>query len=774
MSLFNRNEQPTDSTVKAVIKKIRWQNGTRIIAEGQTSDGRKISMIGNMAEPMLNQTYEFNGNWKKDEKYGTWTMNFFSFRSIIPNDNAGIYHYLVRVGSWVGPETANKLIEAFGSETLNIIKSTPERVIAHKIAGLTPDRTNQLSESLRRNEKIEAAMVELGQFMGGHLGMGAVQKAIDRWGCSAAGIVKRAPHKLIELPGIGFIKADTVFLKMGGDANCLRRHVCALQYVLDMHAQQTGHTRAPLEQIVNDCRTVLKCELQPKAVKAAERAMIVKVEGAWISLVSLMQAENYIARRCLEIARTKMAPLKMSDALKASTETLEPEQLEAFNAAATEPLVIMTGAPGTGKTYTIARIVQLFQENHLTVKLAAPTGKAAKQMQTALSGVISSTTSMPKTIHSLLRPCTTTDGQFVFAHNEDDPISCQAIIFDESSMTDVKLFYAALRAVPANCRVVIVGDEYQLPSVGPGAVLRDLIASKLFKAVELKTIKRNAGLIVRACHMIKDGHTPQPAAKLDIANGDNWRHVETNSPAETIEMVQALLGTAIRSKGFDPMWQTQIISPTNERGPLSCSALNTAAKNVLNPGKPIEGLECGIGDKVIQTKNCELESAMSGTCPMCFGDKPDVDECETCDRTGIIVDGKKIRVVNGDIGVINETNDRHLITKLLWPSREVKVSKKACDLKLAFSVTCHKMQGSECPVIVMPIDRTFCQMPMVNREWIYTAFSRAKAMIITIGNLDALPGIISQTGRTRRLTSLVLRLSEYDQQIKSTEPEDDL
>jgi exodeoxyribonuclease V alpha subunit len=393
---------------------------------------------------------------------------------------------------------------------------------------------------------------------------------------------------------------------------------------------------------------------------------------------------------------------------------LAPDQQEAFRLAMTHPVFILTGAPGTGKTYLLRRIIEQFTEWNCSIALAAPTGKAAKRMTEVIG--------MPAmTIHRLLGPeprMFKGELYFGFARGGGDPIPADLLVVDEFSMVDISLAASLFRAVAAGTRVLIVGDHYQLPSVGPGAVLRDLLAARV-PSYELTEIKRNTGDIVKACHAIKDGRPAVPSHHLDPDAGLNFRHIEESDPFEIQEIVRNLVTKRLPMRGYDPVWDVQVLSPRNESTALSCLDLNVLLQGALNIHSPVPGVPFRVSDKVIQLKNEAI------------GDK---------------------FVVNGDLGEVKEINDAEIKVNFLYPDRLVRIKRKAHHLRLAYCVTIHKMQGSEAPVIIIPVHT--CFGGFFNREIIYTALSRAQDICITVGEFHALETATGRVGNVRRITRL--------------------
>lgn len=755
-------------TLRGTITRVMYNESGRVVARinvapesRKAPDGSRrpytMSVLGSMAEPMIGQQYEFSGQISFNDRFKSYEIRFDSYRTILPGDRDGIVSYLIDVAKWVGPTIAKQLVDALQSDTLRIIRDDPDRVKALQIAGLTDERIAEMQRSLRDNEQIEAATVEVNNLLGGVLGPATVRKAIKRWGCDAATKIKQNPFILGELYGVGFISADAVHRKLGGDSDDIHRHYAALLHVLHEAASREGHTILRMDRVQADAAKLIGGGLRPEVFSlCTEDEDSVGVDGAHVCLRAMGRAEEYIAGKLhsmMQLAPSvgramPVAPEVPADEVRRQypaidTAGLAPDQVAAVEAFRFAPVFLLVGAPGTGKTYTVARIVKSLAAAGLRIELAAPTGKAAKQMSLALADVCPQ---HARTIHSLLEPQVDEEtGDFSFRRGESNPLDCDVLIVDEFSMVDVPLCRSLLRAVRETTRLLIVGDHYQLPSVGPGAVLRDLLAAGVPRH-ELTEIKRNAGLIVRQCHAMKDGRTLAPAPKLDLGSGGNWRHIEAGEPEEIKAVIEVLVRDKLPGLQVDRLWGWQLISPTNEAGSLSCEALNDLAKGIINPAaEPVKGLAFSVGDKVVRCKN--------GTCKgeMLASPAEAEDDCR------VQGDGE-IRIVNGDIGIVERIDAREITVRFRYPDRRAYVKKAEHHLKMAYCMTCHKMQGSEVPVVILPLHRSLSRLPMVTREWIYTAFSRAKSFIITVGDVDAVGPMVRKVAVGLRKTTLAERL----------------
>lgn len=737
-----------DVEVTGTITRIFFEANGFCIAAVDAVGFQKLSVKGNLLNPVEGQEYIFYGKIEENRTYGGHTLTFSSYRTVLPREESGIFQYLVSTAKWVGPKTAEALIDAFGDETLKIIKTDPDRV-AIEIPGITLERAREMAETLSANEALEAAQIEVNQLIGGVLGPATSRKAIERWKCDAAQRIRRNPFILQELRGIGFASADKVWQKLDMPLDSRRRHAAAALAALDEHVTVTGDTWVSYGDWHRMACGKLSGEAREDALKLLMRAKLVNPEDddgfTLCSPRDVFNGETEIAGTVHSLnAFTRRDYLYPEIPL----DGLEGDQADAARRCNESAVFIICGAPGTGKTYVTARIVDRLRQSGLKIKMCAPTGKAAKRMTQALAEAGGGTAT---TIHSLLEPEITPSGGFIFRRNASSPIEASVIVIDEFSMVDVLLCRSLFDAIAPGSRVIIVGDHYQLPSIGPGAVLRDMLAAGV-SSVELKSIKRNAGLIVHACHKIKDGRTPAPADRLDFESGDNWRHI--NAPTNrVIEEIRGLISVQLPKLGYGP-WDIQIISPTNTSGPLSCEAINDMARMVWNPtAREIGKLPIREGDRVVRLRNASVAGYMFDS---------EKDKAMGVDAD-VLPQGQSVQIVNGDVGEVVEICKRNILVLLRDPGRLVWVSRSDHELRPAWCMTCHKMQGSESHVVILPLSRSFSRMPLFSREWIYTAFSRAKVMLLTVGDLGALPPGLERQGtqlRNTRLEDLIADMRE--------------
>ncbi len=393
---------------------------------------------------------------------------------------------------------------------------------------------------------------------------------------------------------------------------------------------------------------------------------------------------------------------------------------------------ILSGGPGVGKSFTAKLVVQWAKKNNLIVAQAAPTGKAAKR-------IIEATDHYASTIHSMLG-CEFEDDKFVFIHNAQNTIRADLVILDEVSMITNDLLARVMDAIDVKrTRLLLIGDQDQLPSIGPGAVLRDLLKSKIVPHINLDEVFRNSGEIVRVCHSIKKSDIYIPSGGLDLKaeNPMNLIHVECDTPERALSGVNKIVCERMPLRGYDPVHDVQVISPVNNKGPLSCESVNKVLREKLNPiHSALTEERFRRGDKVINTKNSPVTNT----------------------------DKEKTAIVNGDIGIVQKVEEKRIIVMFSNPDREVYLPKKNKNLLFAYCITCHRFQGSESPVIIIPMHRQFNYH--ISNPWIYTALSRGKEIVITIGAFDTIEKAILNKQPNSRETRLTERIVEaYESKI---------
>lgn len=423
---------------------------------------------------------------------------------------------------------------------------------------------------------------------------------------------------------------------------------------------------------------------------------------------------------------------------------------------------LVIGGPGVGKSFATALVVQWAESNNLHVTLASPTGKAAKRLASATKRYAS-------TIHSMLG-CSFDGDQFTFNHNKENPLNTDLIILDEVSMITNQLMARVIEAINTRrTRLLLIGDKNQLPAVGAGAVLRDILASRVIPFVELDEIFRNSGEIVKVCHSIQFAQPYEPFKKLDMEAESpvNIIHIETRTPEQTIAGIKKIVCERMPLRGYDPIEQVQVISPVNNKGPLSCEKINLILRDELNPSQVKGAVDTDTSwdnldgffddDKPKKKKKEEPEPKFR-----------DGDKVINTKNTNVkLSNGKPGAIVNGDIGIIKAITDKKMIVNFTDPDREVELPKSGKDLLHAYAITCHRFQGSEAPVIVIPISRQFGRF--LSNAWIYTAISRGKDIVVTIGDFATIEKAIRNRIPNDRVTMLADRIKEVNQMMMDME-----
>ena len=687
--------------LQGVLSTIKFHQGNFLI--GVLDDGTTVK--GSMLSPQVGLEYTFRGRRERHPRWGE-QFAFTDYRASYPTDLSAIQCYLVDNCKWIGPEIGKRLVNTYGKETLAVCKADPDRV-ASEISGITPRRAKEIAAMLRNNEANENLQLVLKDLLGGtKVNRRAVNQILEKWGQDAPARIRENPYALIEaIDGIGFLTADEVARKIGYDFSGPPRIRAGVIHTLKEQAFGQGHTCLPKAKLLAEAEKILA--VPPERIGSElgplEKDGLVVSVGGFVYLKGYHDDEQLIAEKLKVLARQTLPPGQPD------FEGLADDQNEALSKAVSSGVFILTGAPGTGKTYTIKRIISSFPEAR--VALAAPTGKAAKR-------VYEQSGRLALTIHKLLEP-QKVGGSFVFTRDAEKPIEADLIVLDEVSMVDTPLMARFLEAVAPGTRLILVGDTYQLPSVGPGNILKDLIASGAIPSTELSIIKRqDEGLIIRNCHRIKNGED----IELGNSTARDFFVLKRDGDEEIRETILDLVSRRFpESYHADPLKEVQVITPLREKTALSCKALNEIFQRRLNPKPKIDGVRFKVGDKVIQTKN-----------------QYDLD------------------IINGDIGYVRDIDarDRTITVAFENPERVVQVPLHQNDLELAYAITCHRFQGSEARIVVVPVHRCFGPL-IFQRNWAYTAISRAREVCVLVGQRDEFTKAIKRNQQQKRFTGLL-------------------
>lgn len=706
-----------------------------------------IICVGNFTGFSQGETVEVTGEWTDHQTYGP-QIKCASIIAIEPTGILDMERYLASGAvKGVGPSIAKKIIKKFGKDTFRIIEEEPERLA--EISGISERKAMEIASQLEERKDLRDTVMLLQKY---GISNNMAIKLYDQYGTGIRMILQQNPYRLAEeVDGIGFKKADEIAAAIGINIDSQFRLQCGVLYVLTQAATD-GHIYLPEGELISRSYELLGV---PESIILAElpnlimdKKLISKkdAEGEVHYYSPLMYYEEMGAAAMLhELAEYKISisqdelEKKIAGIEEKLNMELDELQKIAVYEAATNGVFILTGGPGTGKTTTINSIINYFVSEGMDILLAAPTGRAAKRMTEA-------TGYEAKTIHRMLElngAAMETGNRARFEKNSDNPLEADAVIIDEASMVDIHLFYALLKAMIPGTKLIIVGDDNQLPSVGPGQVLHDLIASDTFSCVELKKIFRQAAQsdIVINAHKINSGE------KIDLNNKSRDFFFLERNDANVIykHMVQLITEKLPGYVDATPM-QIQVLTPTRI-GSLGVEALNKVLQQYINP--PSDQKEEFVfgenifrtGDKVMQIKNnYNLE-------------------WEIMSSYGIAAD-KGTGVFNGDIGIIAKINKsgQNLVVEF-DDRRQVTYPFASLDeLELAYAVTIHKSQGSEYPAVVMPLLGGPRQL--LNRNLLYTGVTRAKKCVTILGSHDTINTMISNANEKKRYSGLALRIRE--------------
>lgn len=727
MSLDNtENLLELSGQVEAVIYR-NEQNGYTVIEfAGEDS---MITATGTMPLVSVGETVRLVGVFRNHPSYGE-QFAVSGFERAMPENLDGILKYLSSGAiKGIGPSTARRLVEAFGVDTLAVLENEPMRVA--KLRGISESKALDISEQLRQVVGMRELMVYLAAYS---IPPSSAVKLWKRYGTAAVTAIEENPYLMCEEGlGISFETADRIALAGHHTADERIRVRAGLAHVLS-HNRLNGHTCLPADKLCATTASMLGVD-----TAAAESTLDSMIEDGTLSsdifddtrfifLPALYDAERYIASRLQMLRRFPAmripdAERKIRDIESQTGITYAALQKDAITAALSEGLLILTGGPGTGKTTTLNAIIRLLRENGQKVMLCAPTGRAAQRM-TAVTGVEA------KTIHRMLEASYDVDDKPVFKRNERNLLSCDALVIDEMSMVDCLLLESVMRAIPLSCRLILVGDSNQLPSVGAGNVLADLIASETIPVISLREIFRQSmqSLIVTNAHRIIDGVMP------DIGGKDSdFFFLHTISQEETAFTVSDLCTRRLpESFGYTMHENIQVLSPTR-KGMLGTMELNTRLQNLINP-HPSRGVKVGYhtlyeGDKVMQSRN-------------------NYDILWTKEN-GEYGEG----VFNGDIGVLTEVNPAAKSYKVRFDDKTATYdSDTVSDLELAYACTVHKSQGNEFDCVVLPMSRIAPQL--MYRNLLYTAVTRARKLLVIVGDESALRYMVENNRRFLRYSGL--------------------
>ena len=683
-----------------------------------------VTVLGTLASVSAGEWVTAQGHWIQDREFG------LQFRAEIltstpPTSREGIEKYLGSgMVKGIGPVYAKKLVKKFGEAIFEIIETQSARM--EEIEGIGPLRRKRIKQTWEEQKVIRGIMLFL------HSNGVSTSRAVrifKTYGAEAISTVQNDPYRLAkDIPNIGFKTADQIAQKIGIPVDSLLRAGAGLSHVL-VEAIQAGHCALPMDQLLARAVDLLLIA-KSIVVEALERTLARKdlvqesIEGQdLVFLPHLKRAEEIVAHRIGDLVRqsTTFPQIDFDKTVlwcqEISGKELAPSQREALRLALSSRVLIITGGPGVGKTTLVNSILLILRSKKVCCLLCAPTGRAAKRLS-------ETTGSEAKTIHRLLE---VNPGAGGFNRNENNPLECDLLVVDETSMVDIVLMSHLLRALPTKANLLLVGDMDQLPSVGPGMVLRHLIESQTVPVVRLTEVFRQSAdsRIITSAHSVNEGRIPIASKKGDPSD---FYFVDRTDPEHLLETVIDMVKTRIPAKfHLDAIRVIQVLCPMN-RGSLGSHALNVRLQQALNPARPNEpsaekfGWRFCLRDKVIQTSN-------------------------NYDK----------EVFNGDIGQVTAIDETERELTICFDQREVVYEFGELDeISLAYAITVHKSQGSEFPAVVIPI--AMQQHMLLQRNLIYTGITRGKKLVVLVGQGQALDKAVKNNSPQNRFSGLLTRL----------------
>ena len=718
-------------TIEGTLERVIYSNEenhyavAQLLPEGGARRTEPVTIVGNLAALNVGETVRAQGHWVNHKQFGR-QFAVERFESVLPRTIVGIKRYL---GSGlikgIGDTFADRIVDKFGERTLEVIDSFSGRL--REVEGIGPERAKRIKEAWTAQKSVRDIMI----FLQGHgIGSSHAAKIFKQYGENAIVVVRENPYRLAkDISGIGFRTADGIAAKLGIEKDSIHRLKAGVVHTLD-RATDEGHTCLPRQELIEHARELLEAEVGPieNAINLLSAGGDVVVEDDYVYLARLYKSERGVAAKIHELreAPLTLPSIDLDKALiwvqqKTSVELASAQQ-NAIKTALTSKICVITGGPGVGKTTIVNSIVKILQAKKSKVLLAAPTGRAAKRMSEA-------TGAPAQTIHRLLKYEPHEGG---FTHDERNPLKGDIIIIDEVSMLDIPLAHHLLKAIPLTASVVFVGDVDQLPSVGPGNFLRDLIDSDRVPVIRLTEIFRQAknSFIITNAHLVNEGRMPV----FDSPQESDFFFIVEDDPEKVLATIKTLCSERVRKKfGFDPMRDVQVLTPMH-KGLCGSENLNRELQATLNASGPCVqrfGRTYRVGDRVMQVRN-----------------NYDKD------------------VFNGDLGRVKRIDlvEQAVIVEIDEPggkdsTREIPYEFTDMDELLpAYAISVHKSQGNEYPCVIVPLLTQ--HFVLLQRNLLYTAITRGKKLVILVGSKKALTIAIRNNKTAARFSRLWERLRD--------------
>lgn len=707
-------------TLRGTVDQVHYQddNGFHVLsvamteAPGSSPKDRLAKVVGVAPTVRAGEQITASGHWSEHPRFGR-QFKASAMAPAPPESIEGIRAYLAAGAvSGIGPAVAHRLVDRFGGETTEAL-ADPRRLT--EIHGIGEKRAAQIAEAWRTNRDHREGMI----FLQGH-GLGAAQarKVCEQCGSDTVTRVQQNPYRtLLAIKGIGFRIADAIASSIGFDREHPDRVVAGIRHAVDERAQ-AGHTAGTSEEIVQAATKLLGVgpgRVQRSLNQLIERERLVQTGDGRVGLPWLLHAERDVAGSLRAMAAPLNGPRPPVPEVASDGVTLTEEQRGALATLLGARVGVLTGGPGVGKTTVTRTLADLLAlQVGCEIALCAPTGRAARRLA-------ESTGRQAKTIHRLLGA-----GPDGFSFNADNPLTVDAVLVDEVSMVDVQLMAALLEALPAGARLILIGDPHQLPAVGPGNVLRDVLRADDIPVARLTQIHRQAedSRIITEAHRINDGRKPTGADDFVVEAADDL------DPEAVAERVIRWATQTLPQQGFDPVSGVQVLTPMH-KGPLGTMALNDRLRTVLQDLDPEATQPAGqkvgprhwlAGDKVVQTVN-----------------------------------DYNLGVFNGDLGVVTDVSAAEGVLTVAFDSGTAEIdAEAAANLRFAYALTGHKAQGSEFPAIVVPV--TTQHWIMLERQWLYTTVTRGRDRVVLIADDKGLRRAVEHRSGHRRSTTLAERL----------------